>query len=262
VSTLNILDCESADSIYESFRSLFGVGESTIKASFATTARKHLHFDSATDDELILPLEDRIATEEPFDATYWFHLTRTIRSNTFAEGILPLGNVLDSLWDMLFGFLGNTFPLEKWSEFRQGMEFSYCEDTRVGDYRLKVHDPFYWGPYAYLIRERTIQEYGSSRLETHYLYLPEVIENICVPFKNKFDIDLPQIFLENTSPCIVKFIARGSKISHLLAALRYLYFVHNRSNDFVPNPIHSGMVTHDQIVSVEFVEELLQSLGD
>lgn len=56
--SLNILDCESADSIYESFRSRFGIGESTIKESFATTARKYLHFDSATDDELILPLKE------------------------------------------------------------------------------------------------------------------------------------------------------------------------------------------------------------
>ena len=118
------------------------------------------------------------------------------------------------------------------------------------------------GPYAYLIKEHTIQEYRSARLETHYLYMPEVVENICVPFKKRFDIDLPQIFLKNTSPCIVKFLAPASNRSHLIAALRYLYFVHNRSNDFVLNPIHSGIVTYDQIVCVEFVEELLQIPGD
>jgi hypothetical protein len=84
--------------------------------------------------------------------------------------------------------------------------------------------------------------------------MPEVIENICVSFKSMFTIDLPSIFLRNTSSCIVKFVEEDSTLNHLVAALRFLYFVYNGSNDFIENPIYCGEVGSDQIIEVEFLD--------
>jgi hypothetical protein len=31
----------------------------------------------------------------------WFHCTRTVKDNKFKEGILPLGEVIDEIWNMI-----------------------------------------------------------------------------------------------------------------------------------------------------------------
>jgi hypothetical protein len=252
---VKILNCESAASIYESIESAFDVEASLLNASFSTIAGNYSHYDSASDDDLLSSLGDRVITRKPFDATYWFHLTRTKRSNHFEEGILPLGEVVDSVWEMLFELLNNSFPREEWLKFREGVEVGYSnDDIRIHDYRLKVRDPFYWGPFAYLIKEDAIREYRSSRSQTHYLDMPEVIENICVSFKRMYEVDLPTVFMANTTPCIVKFVDFNSRVQDLLAALRYLFLVWHGSEDFPLNGVYKGLITADRIQAIQFLE--------
>jgi hypothetical protein len=104
--------------------------------------------DSPSEEDLVQPVMKQIDTRKPFDATYWFHLTRTLPTTTFGEGILPLGRKLDSLWDMLFQLVEENISRQDWLEFRQGMESDYPNDThindnllehRIRDYRLKTH---------------------------------------------------------------------------------------------------------------------------
>lgn len=257
---MKVLNCESVTSIYESIESAFGIDALSLNKLFVVLKDKLTYLEMVSDDDLLLPLKERMTTDKLFDATCWFHLTRTVQSNKFEQGILPLGQVIDSIWDMLFGLLNNSFPLEQWIEFRKGMEGEYPrDDPRVFDYRLKVHDEFHWGPYAYLLKEYALYDYKNSRELTHYFDKAEVVENICISFKQRYHIDLLKMFKKNTQPCVVQFIDHNFTTRHLVAALRYLYFTYHEAIDLfgglIPTYDGKGVVVGPEcIVTVEFIE--------
>ena len=69
---------------------------------------------------------------------------------------------------------------------------------------MKVRNPFHWGPYAMLVKEIA---FVTDEVRNHdYLDAPEIVEDICFTFSDKYNFDLLRIFKSNTYPCIVKFI--------------------------------------------------------
>jgi hypothetical protein len=254
IKEVNILNCESAVSIYQSIETTFGVDSDRLNAVFDSVAKNHWHFDSAPDDDLTSALQQIAGTQHPFEATYWFHLTRAKRDNRFEAGLLPLGRVIDSVWAMLFELL-DEFPEDLWREFRAGVEGTFPDDEPgVEDYRRKVHNEFHWGPYAYLIKEHVLRDYRSSRILTRYLEQPEVVENICLNFKERHAVDLLALFRANTAPCIVRFSVDGSESKHLGAALRYIYYLWHGASDLPFNPIRIGIAMPTQINGIHFIE--------
>ena len=151
---------------------------------------------------------------------------------------------------MLFGLLEGAFSEEQWLEFRWGIETEYSDDDpRIQGYRCTVLDEFHWGPFGYLIGELTI------KTNVHYFTMPELVEDISVTFKSRYDFDLPQRFLDATEPCLIKFSHDGSKRSELLAALRYLYMARYNQPDFMFNPTFSakGPIPAGRIKTIRFL---------
>jgi hypothetical protein len=158
---------------------------------------------------------------------------------------------LEEIWISLFDLVSDTVTMQQWLEFRRGIEAEYPDkDERLSGYRRTVGDTFYWGPFAYLIGELTIQK------NEHYFTMPELVEDICVSFKRRFDLDLPQRFLDSTAPCLVKFVVAGSETSHLIAALRYLYMTRHNQPDFIQNPTYHAKapIENERIVSIRFLD--------
>ncbi|HXM51223.1 MAG TPA: hypothetical protein VN956_25490 [Pyrinomonadaceae bacterium] len=235
-----ILDCESVPSIYESLHKSFGIDEGSLNEWFDELGAELAHLDEASDEFLLRPIKNLVVPDKPFDTTFWFHLTRTLRSTTFTEGILPLPKVLDSLWEALFELAQHIVSREDWDQFRLSLSGIY-------EYNSKLEDAIHWGPYGFLILPLAMADYTSSQTFSHYLTSPEIIEDICGHFREDFNFDLLAAFQECTVARIIKFEDHKSKLEHLCAAIRYLYFVYHGKYPDVLNPIFSGEVGYSQI---------------
>ena len=55
------------------------------------------------------------------DAVCWFHLSRVQSPITFKNGILPLRDQLNSIWDSLRSIAGNRISDSHWTNFRNKM---------------------------------------------------------------------------------------------------------------------------------------------
>lgn len=64
----------------------------------------------------------------------------------------------------------------------------------------------------------------------------------------------PVAWRKRTVAQIIKFKDQKSRLEHLCAALRYLYFVYHGRHPDVLNPIFSGEVAHCQIQTVVFLD--------
>ena len=151
-----------------------------------------------------------------YDRTCWFHLTRTVPSNNFGQGILPLGACLDSIWSFLYLLARKHVSPEEWGEFGRDMGSHH----HAGLYEMKADDPMYWGPYALLSRDHAFKSYEVGNHD--YLRAPEIVEDICICFSQRRDFDLLGAFMKKTRPGIVKFFD-GPRADCVPTAVYHLY---------------------------------------
>lgn len=123
----------------------------------------------------------------------------------------------------------------------------------VEDYRRKVHNEFHWAPYAYLIKEHALRDYRRFRGLTRYVNVPEVVENICLGFEEKYRIDLLALFKANTSPGVVRFRVDEFEHKHLGGSAPVHILSTARSFSLPFNPIRKGAVTPAQIDDIGFL---------
>ncbi|QQP11348.1 hypothetical protein FJQ98_19340 [Lysinibacillus agricola] len=155
-----------------------------------------------------------------YDKTFWFHLSRTTPFNNFKEGLLSLNDNLENLWDLLFTLQEGFLPKDEWNIFRKSLE-SDCPSHFASLYRMKASDKIHGGPFAMLIREVA---FHSEEIGNHnYLGVPEIIEDICFPFQEKYGFDLLTKFKKVTLPCIVKFETTDVEEYHLGVVINFLY---------------------------------------
>ncbi|AXX31959.1 hypothetical protein APASM_4594 [Actinosynnema pretiosum subsp. pretiosum] len=153
-----------------------------------------------------------------FDGTCFFHGTRTLDPSRFhSEGILPLGHVVDRIWDDLHSLIPDRVSAIEWRGHR-----ALVENGGGGHwghlYRLKTAEPdFHAGPYAFLVRE-----HHTTRLEDNhdYLAIPEIVRDIA----GTCDFDLQRIFESTARPYVVKFRTTETSAHLLHAAFWYVHF--------------------------------------
>ncbi|MEV0271514.1 hypothetical protein AB0H43_22275 [Hamadaea sp. NPDC050747] len=150
-----------------------------------------------------------------FDDCVYFHGTRTLDSDSFLrEGILPLGLVIDRLWEALLGLCPDVSDAE-WAALRartQTTDPSHSAEL----YRLKTQNPALHGPYASLVREHVLYPIVGQH---DYLASPEIIEDIarCSGF------DLQHRFDTAATMCIVAFRSTQLSPSAVDSAVNYAY---------------------------------------
>jgi hypothetical protein len=172
-----------------------------------------------TGDEIVFILfEEQFGkAKQAIEKIYWFHLTSVIEGTDFKEGLLPLGNSLNYVWDNLEKILINTPYLENIKSLRKNGVPSY-------DFMLKL-DAELHGPYAILIRDMAF-ELGHEK----YLKVPEIMEDILDGYRNKYSYDIRPIVEKSMKSCIVKFWSE-KRIDHdcVKTAIYYLHTYLNKN---------------------------------
>jgi hypothetical protein len=81
-----------------------------------------------------------------FGGAYYFHGTRVRDPGSFLrQGILPLDQMVEQIWSMLYEFVCEERTQKQWAEFRKAIETDACGHD--GDlYRLKTRDRLHLGP--------------------------------------------------------------------------------------------------------------------
>lgn len=257
---MKILDCESIGSTYKSLENILGIKKSRLHKLFDSVK---IYDDSCSDIEPTQRLFSYVihAThcQSDFDATYWFHCTRTWSSNTFDKGLLPLGQVIDKIWDFLFDLTKGQVTSQQWADFKHSIESSNSHGADL--YRMKLANAkLHGGPHALLIREAAI-EAAKSSMYWNYFEIPEIVDDIfkCCPYR----IDLRHEFVTKTAPCIVKFRDDSAEIGPLRRALIYAYHKHHNL-DLLPAsnccfPDEGIQIPNDGSFKVEFLPEGINS---
>jgi len=222
---MNILDCETTETIYESIDAILHISKPELNEIFkgidleehcmnnsnhCTEYPENVLFSIVAGKEVSVPVYDRV---------HWFHLTRTHDKSDYNRGILTLNKAIDSIWDFLFSLVEDHFSLNEWEHFKNNMGNGQWAHL----YNLKAHCNSYGGPYAVLIREFAFM---SNIVRNHdYLSTPEIVEDIGMCFQELNNFDLCQVYRENTVPCIVKFWHHKARADCVTTALYYLYNV-------------------------------------
>lgn len=186
---------------------------------------------------------------QSIDRVYWFHLTRTLLEEDFSEGILPLTDSLDKLWDIVFRVFSGTHHLPRLERMKNEGFSNYL-------YNLKARQSFHAGPYAMLVRESAFlsQEIGNH----NYLRMPEILEDICNGYRESFNEEIFQILSNALVPKIVKFWSHSIDDDKYLApALFYLYAkLYGRSMSIYANKCFDGRNRPILPKQIEFIEHI------
>ncbi len=220
---MKLLDCESIETTYSSLEAILGIGTKAINRVFDEVdierfcCNNPLGLQLQYDQAVFAAVTGSVDLSTRFDQVSWFHLTRTANSESFYQGILPLNEQQDSIWNFLYSLIQAEFSKEEWVSFRRNLGRSHAAYL----YHLKTEGSIHWGPFAVLVRDIAFR---SKEVGNHnYLRVPEIVEDICLCFSDRYGIDLLPAYLDRTRPCIVKFTDDDAREDCVVAALYYLY---------------------------------------
>lgn len=243
-----VLDCGSVEKTYHSLEIIFGVPRSRLQ-EFLQEDFDEKAFGPDFVSALLDAATERFDCPRTFDLTVWFHLTRVPPETDFRSGLLPLHEAKDSIWNLL-GSLATAKGVspQEWQHFRtNNMTGGHHADLYYS--RLENEQ----GPFALLVRE--VAFFSEANGNVDYLQGSETVVDICETFKEKFNIDLFQVFLGATRPCIVSFKVPRSAEHNLAIALSYLYSRERDTTNRLPHNCFDGNgvgIPYNQIVGVEF----------
>lgn len=249
-----MLDCESYGSAIGSICQVYGINKDSAEAFLnridleAEYKSRVIYEDSC--DYLKTLFDKHFGPPKcQLESVAWFHLTRTNEKSDFSEGLLPLGKVIDRIWDTLDALLVTPSQKANLSEMRANGVLDEM-------FSLKVRDVFHHGPYAMLVRDAA---FNASSLWNHdYLEVPEIIEDICNGYREQFGHSIYDVVTKGLAKCIVKFISTKTTGEHLLAPVLLYCCEFLRKEEFSPfaNTCFDSEgvpVTRDQIVQVQFL---------
>ncbi|MEY9894294.1 hypothetical protein ABIA31_007980 [Catenulispora sp. MAP5-51] len=152
-----------------------------------------------------------------FEGTYYFHGTRVIDPDSFRrDGILPLGRMIDRLWETLYELIRDDVTEEQWRRCRADLEAG-GGDHDGWLYRTKVDNPVHHGPYAMLVRDHLLNPRATHSHD--YLATPEIVEDIA----RACGFGLQARFDAAATSCTVKFRINDTRDVDVEAAFWYAY---------------------------------------
>lgn len=248
---MKILDCETISSTYKSLESISGVDSKEIKSFLINLNIKDIYVGDRS-DFILEKFKSIYNPSLKYDLTYWFHLTRIFDPNEFKEGLLPLGEGIDKIWDSLFTFIKGKVTIDEWVDYRDKLEncklTDDIESNQGFQYRLKIGHKSLGGPYGFLIKDQVLRD---TSISTYYLDHPEIIMQISYPFEKLYGYDLLDMYQKDTRPCTVKFKSDYTSLNYIGDALHYLY---NSAHDLEMN-FHSNNIFDNKgrKISAEYI---------
>ena len=219
------LDCETNEIARISVANILGITE----ADLVTYLRNFTFKKTDGVEVLFNSMLEKFGKLWGFSHTAWFHLTRCLPGCFFTNGLLPLSEVIDDIWNLLFSICKYPISRSDWNKFRKQIE--NCRGKRHSDiYRVRTTRQTQNGPDAILIGDIN---FNRTVCQAHFLDEgPEFVMLICQEFKVEYGHDLLNDFKENTKPCIVKFTTHDSDFDSLLAAIHYIYEIEQQEPFF------------------------------
>ncbi len=98
-----------------------------------------------------------------------------------------------------------------------------------------------------------------SRVGNHdYLWLPEILEDICNGYLTSFNIRLHEILVSSLKPCIVKFVSQKYIDDALFYPIIYYLYLTNKGEDMrIDSNTYFDedgyLIPADDILNVEFL---------
>ncbi len=251
---MNILDCENYTSAVESLANIYKISTDEIEAFFSSfDLDKHYETNDVTgyaDKEIQNVFENTFKIKpQKLDKVCWFHLTRALPTENFYEGILPLTESLEKVWQTFFDVFNGT---PHYNNLKQ-MKLLGVDD-RI--YNLKAGVELHSGPYAMLVRDSA---FNSSKIGNHdYLGMPEILEDICNGYKKQFGSAIYEFLESKLLPKIIKFVSTKDLCSsNIGTAMFYTYGrYHNKSISFSANTCFDGensLIPFTDILNIETI---------
>lgn len=157
----------------------------------------------------------KLGTHVPLAKTVWLHCTRTHSDEQFSDGILPLNQAVDRVWQMVLSLAPDSKVRDRLIAWG-----SHSVPDRL--YQLRTKNSEHWGPYGFLVKEVALH---AEDLGQHdYLKMPELIEDICNAYQKEFGESIFRHYFTILTPKMVAFISdKGCSDNSIKAALGYAY---------------------------------------
>lgn len=215
------LDCESGLLAIKCLSNGFSCSEEKLRQTLLSIDIDLIYeadwknIDIPPEEYLYNHILSTIGKHKPLTSIFWFHLTRTTEENEFKDGLLPLGQSLDFVWETMLDLANDEQTRRNLTSMRQ-------LGVRNMHYEAKHKDKIHWGPYAILVKDLA---YHAKTLSQHdYLGMPEIIEDICNGYESQFGVSIIEHYEKKLVPKIVKFKSSVALESyHIASALSYAY---------------------------------------
>ena len=253
---MKTLDCETPDATYNSLQAILGVGREELIGLFDSIDpdalyAKHPETDLARGGYLLSLLQKETGCSTDFDATCWFHCTRTW-GHGYPDGLLPLSMAGETVWDFLYSLVKDRVTEKQWQTFEE--DIVPASELYSVRYEAGKRDD---GPYALLVRESARAVAGNYGVD--YFELPEHVDNICRGMPGPLGDALRTEYQAHTRPAIVKFRTDCHGSAELEMALYYVYRKHYDLDIGVPcNCCYDGegrAIPKGDILDVEYIKE-------
>jgi len=158
---------------------------------------------------------------------------------------------LDSIWDTILSIFSKTDHYSRLKDMRMEGISNY-------HYKLKVPNPLLWGPFAMLVRDVA---FSPEKMANHdYLRLPEIIEDICNDYLDRYQVSIHQDIIDALVPCIVKFVVHeNSGVWCIAPAIYYVYRgIRGKSVCLDANTCFDGrgnLIPRTNILQIDYIEK-------
>jgi hypothetical protein len=217
---VTLLDCSSFDTALHSLSELLGSPADALKRELTEAEIDWGNTELSSEEQLIhlLGFESRDSLPAP-DRIRWFHATRAPKGSAFAEGILPTGEALPKLFDLLGEIAGQWSAPEEWERFKDSIQTGSSQ--YAVQLRRKRGDKNAWGgPFAFLVRDAALGHVGDHQM---FWDVPETVKDLCATYEEQFGHSLLEAYQAGTQPCLVNFIRPGNWPGAVFAALNYAH---------------------------------------
>jgi hypothetical protein len=144
---------------------------------------------------------------------HYFHGTRAADPSRFLrEGLRPLGQVLDSLWEEV----GALVPELSADELRGLRSDLTADQISPHTYSLRVENDLDQRPCGHLLRDMFLHPDDYASVD--YLAGAEIVIDICQAIEERTGLDATVRYRQATTPCIVEFSVAATHFDQALAA--------------------------------------------
>lgn len=250
-----VLNCTNGESTLRSFAIAYRCRVKKLRKILRSIDIEAIYEKNFDDIDIQQPeylynyVEQQLGSPKKTSSRYWFHLTRTKKSNTFEEGLYPLSNVLDTLWDTLESIFDD-------AEIRSRLRAMRDGNVENDHYNHKKRSEIDQGPFGIVVREAA---FHLKDLGHHdYLEFPEIIQDICDGYYKQHNEMIYDEVVQALQPCIVAIKSNHEASNACIMGALYYAYTHANNKpvsgaSVIDVNCGGELVPESEIVDISFV---------